>query len=140
MNDRDLFVNYAMRWIGTWYRWGGDDPSGFDCSGLAVECLKAVGKISRGSDFTAWGLYRYFKDREMEVNLPRKGCLVFWYTSNNRRIIHVEICINPRQSIGASGGGSKTLTQEDAIRHNAYIKIRPINSRTGEKLYVDPFK
>jgi hypothetical protein len=45
-------------------------------------------------------------------------------------------------SIGASGGGAKTLTERDAIRDNAFVKVRPINgpgARTGFLGYKDPF-
>ena len=41
--------------------------------------------------------------------------------------------------IGASGGGSKTKTIKDAIKHNAFIKVRPVNSRSGPKAYFDPY-
>ena len=42
-------------------------------------------------------------------------------------------------NIGASGGGSKTITVQDAIRHNAFIKPRPWRSRKYVKGFVDPF-
>ena len=42
-------LDYAYSFLGTPYRWGGDDPlTGIDCSGLALEVLKAAG-IYRGS-------------------------------------------------------------------------------------------
>ncbi|GAG51579.1 unnamed protein product, partial [marine sediment metagenome] len=59
---------------------------------------------------------------------------------NSDRIIHVEIMLNQWQCIGASGGGSKTLTEQDAIRDNAFIKVRFAASRRGIHGYIDPFK
>jgi len=41
--------------------------------------------------------------------------------------------------IEAGGGGSKTITKADAIRDNAFIKIRPIYSRKFLWGFVDPF-
>jgi hypothetical protein len=54
--------------------------------------------------------------------------------------VHVEIAVNKHLAIGASGGGSKTLTEADAIRHNAFIKMRPIDSRPGPRLYANPYE
>jgi hypothetical protein len=42
-------------------------------------------------------------------------------------------------AIGASGGGSATITEADAMRHNAFIKIRPAISRPGIDGYRNPF-
>lgn len=135
---RDIAVDYVMRYIGTFYSWGGDDPSGFDCSGIAIEMLKAVGLMKRKVDATAAMLWEKFKDKQ--VNEPYKGCLVFWYNNTTKKIIHIEICINNRLSVGASGGGSRTKTKEDAIRDNAFIKMRPFKSRAYIHGFVDPFK
>jgi len=52
---------------------------------------------------------------------------------------HVEFCIDELHTIGASGGGNRNLTQEDAIRTNAYVKVRPIIGRIEYKAIVNPF-
>lgn len=124
---------YIMRFIGKWYKWAGDDPSGFDCSGLSVEFLKSAGIIDRQSDYTAHMLFGYFQD--CQVKAPYAGCLSL-HLNNQGHATHVEICINRFQTVGASGGNSKTLTAEDAIRDNAFIKVRPIRGN----MFVDPFK
>ena len=43
----------ALSYRGTPYVWGGDDPSGFDCSGFVLECLKSVGLLPERADLTA---------------------------------------------------------------------------------------
>jgi hypothetical protein len=40
-------------------------------------------------------------------------------------------------TMGASGGGSKTTTREEASRTDGYVKIRP--ARDGWVWAVDPF-
>jgi len=139
LNKGDFVAWYAKQFIGTWYKWGGDDPSGFDCSGLAVECLKAVGELPRRFDSTAAGLQSKYRLKTVNTLKPRAGCLVFWQNVAGK-IIHVEISIGQGLCIGASGGGSKTVNEAEAIKSNAFVKIRPISSRANVHSIVDPFQ
>jgi len=132
---RYIAQQIAMSYLGTPYRWGGDDPEGFDCSGLTIEILKSVGILPRGGDWTADQLSKMFP----ETDSPKLGCLVFWNKGPDSRAIHVEMCISDDLSIGASGGGSSTLTVEDAMRQNAFVKVRPFRSRSNIALFSDPF-
>lgn len=135
---KDIAEKIAFRFLGKPYVWGGDDSiSGFDCSGFVIEILKSVGILPRDGDWTAEGLWNRFCDKQ--VDKPYNGCLVFW-TNQEGKIIHIEYAINEILCIGASGGGSKTKTLEDAIYQNAYIKIRPWASRKNVKGFIDPFK
>lgn len=132
MDNRELCRRIAYEWLGRPYIWGGDDPiAGFDCSGFCIELLKSVGRLPRKGDWRAVQLYGMFPS----VPAPYLGCLVFW----GDPIHHVEFCLDGTLSIGASGGTSQTKTEADAIRMNAYIKIRPMASRPGIFGYVDPF-
>jgi len=135
---REFAIAYGWSFIGQWYKWGGDDPSGFDCSGFQIEILKAVGVLPRRYDCTAADLFNKFK--KFTVREPYPGCLVFWENRRTGKIVHVEIMVTKNCSLGASGGGSKTLTVQDAIKHNAFIKVRDIHTRTGIFGFVDPFK
>jgi cell wall-associated NlpC family hydrolase len=73
-SQRKMVQRIAMSYLGTFYIWGGDDPSGFDCSGLAIECLKSVGVLPREGDWTAQDLSAMFP----RVDPPQGGDLVFW--------------------------------------------------------------
>jgi hypothetical protein len=134
----EIALEIAWKYHGTWYTWGGDDPSGFDCSGLVIECLKSVGILPRGRqyDWTANGLWHLLSNKR--VAYPAAGRLVFWQNDQGH-CIHVELCINETLAIGASGGGPFVRCLDDAIKYNAFIKIRPIESRKGIKGYIDPF-
>ena len=109
--------------------------AGFDCSGLIHEVLQGVGLEKHGFDSTAQGLYLRFKSNKGE---PGAGCLVFWFKDG--KAIHVEMMIDRDHTIGASGGGSKTKTIADAIKHNAFVKMRPLNYRGENYKIIDPFK
>ncbi len=125
---REHLVRYAERYISTHYSWGGDDPSGFDCSGIVVEVLQAFGVIGRKEDLTAAGLYL----RSTPSKMYQIGDLAF-FKDKNGKVYHVEMLAyvigTKFFTIGASGGTSKTITKEDAIRDNAFIKVRPLEER-----------
>ena len=129
-------VKYVWNYVGTPYRWGGDDFSGFDCSGLAVEMLKAGGLMTETEDATAQMLFDSLKG--FETGQPITGCLVFFGKSRHK-ITHVGICIDSYLMIEAGGGNSKTGTITDAIRQNAFVKVRPIRRRKDVVAYCDPF-
>ena len=132
----------ARSFHGLPYKWGGDDPMrGFDCSGFIVEILKSVGYINRTSDYTAQGFYNMYLDNSFSI--AEEGMLVFWRRSKPKlppyKIIHIEYCLDSILAIGASGGGGRTITEQDAVEQNAYIKIRPFNSRKNAAGILDPF-
>ena len=124
------FVTIAMTHLGRPYRWAGDDAmAGFDCSGLVVECLQSIGMLS--GDLTAQGLFERYEARHSVK--PAPGCLVIYFKDG--RAYHIGIYWRNGLYITADGGGSKTLTQEDAIKQNAFIKIRPVESRPDPQFF-----
>ena len=136
MTEHDIAERVAFGFLGKPYYWGGDDPmQGFDCSGFVIEILKSVGKLPRKGDWTAQGLFDMF--HATRTSDPARGRLVFW--KNASRMIHVEYCLDEVLSIGASGGGSSTDNQQEAIRRNAFIKVRPFRGRPNIGGFVDPW-
>jgi len=101
-----------------------------------MEVLQGAGILEHGTDYSADMLFQKFKDKEIH-EVPYAGCLIFWFSGN--KAIHVEMMINRIFCIGASGGGSSTLTVDDASRQNAFVKMRPVNYRGVEYRAVDPF-
>lgn len=135
---RALATKVAWAYIGKPYKWGGDDPmQGFDCSGLVCEILQSVGRIGRKEDLTADGLRLRF-EVQLVNGPPSEGCLALWLNDAGRAV-HVEYCIDALHTIGASGGDSTTVDEAAAIRMNAFIKVRPWQTRGGRVMFVDPF-
>lgn len=130
-------VRYIQRWIGTPYKYGGDDFSGFDCSGLIIEVLQSVGRIAINEDKCAHDLYLKLKYGSPEEK-PHYGYLVFWFRDG--RAYHVAMLINEFQVCEAAGGDENTESREDAIRDNAYVRVRPVDYRGKGYKIVDPFK
>lgn len=136
MNEKFLLEQYALKFLGLPYRWGGDDPmEGFDCSGYVIELLKSQGLFSEKEDLTSQGLYDKYKS--IEDPKPEFGVLVF-FGKSNKQITHVGFCVNEWQMIEAGGGGSSTVNKEIASKQNAYLKLRPINKRKDIVGYARP--
>ena len=121
MTLRELFLLIIQGYIGTPYRWGGDDPTGTDCSGLVNIATQAIGKLGVKEDRTAAGWYQH-----SNAALPEPGNLIF-YKNKDGKVIHVEVLLAQVEgvwySIGASGGDSTTHTIADAEARNAFVKV-----------------
>ena len=128
-------ADHISKFLNIPYMWGGDDPSGFDCSGLIMEILQSVGHLPRNIDMTANQLYLRYQNKPSEA---KAGCLVFWFNDVGKAV-HVEMLIDQHSVIGASGGGSKTTTLKKAIKHNAFIKMNSLNYRGLNYKIIDPF-
>ena len=137
ITKRELAVKYLWHWLGTPYSYGGDDFSSMDCSGIVIEILQSVGILPHQYDNTAHGLYLKYKDNLVEGDKVRPGCLVFWFRNGKAR--HVMMLYTYGYVIGACGGGSDTKTIKDAIRDNAFIKMRPIGYDGDSYKICDPF-
>ncbi len=129
-------LHTALSYLGTPYLWGGDDPSGFDCSGFVLECLKSCGLVDERSDHTAESLYRLFASQEIEQ--PEEAALLF-YLGSSGKMVHVTICLDNLFQIGASGGDSHITDLPGAWKQNAFVKIRPISFNSTRMKVVRTF-
>jgi len=143
---RELALKILWLNWGKPYRWGGDDPSSFDCSGLVIEVLQSVGIFPRGQDATADGLRKIYRMSVVSNHDDAQpGDLVFFMSADGDRAIHVETIVKnidgDLYSFGASGGGSRTLTPEQAWAQNAYAKVRPVASTYSRRgrVIIDPY-
>ena len=131
---KELFINAALQFLNTPYRWGGDDPSGIDCSGLVQEMLAMIGLDPKG-DQTADALYRHFRHFGNEGILGA-GSLVFF--GSEAKVTHVAIMLDEFTMLEAGGGGSRTKTTQDAWDQNAFVRLRPFNMRLDLVTVIQP--
>lgn len=133
---REHLVNLALKMVGCPYIWGGGNPwSGLDCSGFVIWIYQAFGILASG-DWTAQSLHNHLLLQEGAERDPAdQGDLVF-YGSSKEHITHVMLLLSSTLVIGASGGGRKTRTFEDARRQGAQVKVKPIAYRSDEVAMV----
>lgn len=145
---RELAIEIWRTEIGKPYRWGGDDPvGGFDCSGLVEEGLEGTGRIPMGPPKrSAAMLAELFRANAMSnVQSFSPGCLLFYNRKKADGTIYIghvaivwAILGGQVFTLEAASGGSSTLTEQDAIDQNAYVRVKP--AATNWVLCVDPFK
>src|SRR5699024_12235953 len=85
--DVTKLINEAISHIGVPYVWGGQSPSGFDCSGFIDYVYNKAG-LSMGRTNTG-GYY----NRSYHVNNPKVGDLVFFKNTYKSGISHMGIYI-----------------------------------------------
>lgn len=105
--DRSIasrLIDFGKEFLGTRYVYGGESPSGFDCSGFTQYVFKSVGiTLPRVADDQATvGTY---VDR---ANL-QPGDLVFFKTLGSSIINHAGIYIGNGQFMHASSGAGKVM-------------------------------
>lgn len=127
MTGEKILYDYAISWLGRWYRWGGDDPGGIDCSGLCIEILTAMGAWPPGKDARAIDLYRHFATRADRGRLGL-GALCF-YGKSLDAISHVGFALDRHFILEAGGGGASTVNAEIAAKQNAMVRVRPVLHR-----------
>lgn len=134
MMTKELFINACLSFLNTPYRWGGDDPTGIDCSGLTQEILAMLGLDPEG-DQSADALYRHFLVRGKQ-GVKDAGALVFFGRPD--KITHVGVLLDSVTMIEAGGGGSRTLNLADAVAQNAFVRLRPYWRRKDVVAIIRP--
>jgi cell wall-associated NlpC family hydrolase len=107
-------VSFAMGRLGTPYVWGGESPSGYDCSGLVQASYRAAGvslpRVAQG---------QYDAGPHLAPGEPlQPGDLVF-FGSDSSHVDHVGIVVGNGQMIDAPHTGAvvrvESYTRDDLV-------------------------
>jgi LysM repeat protein len=108
-------VDYASQFRGTRYRWAGESPRGFDCSGFTRYVYAKTQGISLPHSASA----QASKGRAVPKSEIKPGDLVFFKSSRGgSRIGHAGIAIGGGKFIHASSGGGRV--QVDSYESGHY--------------------
>jgi cell wall-associated NlpC family hydrolase len=94
-------VDYALAQLGAPYRWGGEGPGGFDCSGLVQAAYAAA-----GVELPRVAQQQYGATQQLPSATPlRPGDLVF-FGADTRHVSHVGIVVDDAQMVDAPHTGA----------------------------------
>ena len=112
----------ALRYLGTPYRWGGNGPSSFDCSGFVIYVLRPFGVSlpRRSRDMASSGVY-------VSRGNIQAGDLLFFATAGGRTVSHVGLYIGGGQFIHSSS--SRTGGVVISNLHSAYFARTFVTAR-----------
>ena len=84
-NNINSVIGEARTYIGTPYKWGGNDKLGIDCSGLLVRSFESIGmKIPRTTG------QQIELGKKVSLKKTKKGDLVFFaFGKSKRKVTHV---------------------------------------------------
>tara|TARA_B100000686_G_C16617833_1_gene877482 strand:- start:283 stop:678 length:396 start_codon:yes stop_codon:yes gene_type:complete len=90
----DRVIDEARSYIGTEYKWGGNDSEGIDCSGLLVRSFESVGmRLPRTT------AQQIELGKKVSLKKSKKGDLVFFALGKSRRkVTHVGILSKHKNS------------------------------------------
>lgn len=114
-------IDQATAMLGQPYRWGGNEPGGFDCSGLVFYAANGIGiKVPRTAE------EQFSSGIPIARDEVRAGDLVFMHL--DRKDLHVGIALSGERFIHApSSGGQVRIDSLDAQPYaHAYLGARRI--------------
>lgn len=111
-------ISVAKSNLGVKYKWAGNNPNGFDCSGLVTY---SYGKAGVNLPRTAGEMYNI----GTKVTSLQPGDLLFYATSGGRKVTHVAIYLGNGQMIHSATSKGVSI----ASINNSYWKPRFIGAK-----------
>ena len=118
-------IGKARTYIGTPYKWGGNDKKGIDCSGLLVRSFESVGmKLPRTTS------QQIDLGKKVSLKKSKEGDLVFFaFGKSKREVTHVGIVSNVEDNSNIKfihASSSKGVVETQLIRDYYLKRIRKI--------------
>ena len=111
----DQIVSKAKQYLGVPYKWGGTDPSGFDCSGFVYYVLRSLG-INASRTMTTM----YAQGTAVSKSDLKPGDIVFFQNTYKEGLSHVGIYVGDGKFIHSPSSG-KVVSYAD-LYSNYYIE------------------
>ncbi len=118
-------IGKARTYIGTPYKWGGNDKKGIDCSGLLVRSFESVGmKLPRTTS------QQIDLGKKVSLKKSREGDLVFFaFGKSKRKVTHVGLVSNVENNSDIKfihASSSKGVVETQLIRDYYLKRIRKV--------------
>ena len=124
-NRINSVIGEARAYIGTPYKWGGNDKRGIDCSGLLVRSFESVGmKLPRTTSL------QIDLGKKVSLKKSKEGDLVFFaFGKSKRKVTHVGLVSNRKNNSDIKfihASSSKGVIETQLIRDYYLNRIRKI--------------
>ncbi|MBV20456.1 MAG: hypothetical protein CL870_05080 [Cytophagia bacterium] len=124
-NRVNSVIGNARTYIGTPYKWGGNDKQGIDCSGLLVRSFESVGiKLPRTTSL------QIDLGKKVSLKKSKEGDLVFFaFGKSKRKVTHVGLVSNRKNNSDIKfihASSSKGVIETQLIRDYYLNRIRKI--------------
>ena len=135
----DRVIDEARTYIGTPYKWGGNDNKGIDCSGLLVRSFESIGlkiprttsqQIDLGKNVFIKRKINWLRGRNISLKRSKKGDLVFFaFGENKRKVTHVGILSKLKNSSDINfihASSSRGVVETQLIKDYYLKRIRKV--------------
>lgn len=126
------FPTVASKYLGCWYKWGGNGPDRFDCSGYSWWVMGDMGFVTGRTKTGANNQMHQFRDGRLKGTKVTGALMpgdIMFFGSDKNKATHVAFALGDGTLIGANGGSATTKTLEQAKARNAKVRIDPVNYR-----------